>query len=443
MTTYSLPGFVHRLWTSGRDPYGHSTASAELVLSSETTLLEMVLPGRDAPSPETHVAGSFFAGILRSHDIAATGTSYDIRSATGTTRLVTWESGQTSTVLFLYAGGPSGFEESEHFSFAFVLDGAPWPQADFKAAPWEFYEVAHNAPLSTSGQFAIGQPLDIAGLATAAEQESDLPMTPPPGTGGDDLMQGLPGPDQMVGLQGSDTIHGGGGDDLLIGDESRVLTGERFANLLFGDAGNDTLIGGIGHDTLIGGDGDDVILGGPTGASDLRDLIFAGSGNDRIEAGQGNDEAYGGDGNDTMSGNQGADFLAGQRGDDVLSGGALSDMLFGNDGADFLNGGWGHDRLNGGDGADRFYHAAVAGHGTDWVQDYSHAEGDRLVVENDRAAHDFQVNFAETEGAGEAGTAEAFIIYRPTGQILWALVDGARQDQITISIDQTDHDLLI
>lgn len=442
MTTYSLPGFVHRLWTSSRDPYGHTTASAELVLSSEFPPLEMVLPGQDGASSSTRVAGTFYAGIVGSDDIAARETSYDIRSTTGTTRRVTWDDDRTSTVLFLYTSRPTGFEASEHFSFAFVLDGAPWPQADFEAAPWEFFELAHGAPLSDSGPFAIGETLDIAELAAATELDMDLPVTPPPGTAGDDLMQGLPGPDVMTGLQGSDTIHGGDGDDLLIGDETRVLTGERFENRLFGDAGNDTLVGGIGRDTLVGGEGDDVIDGGLAGFTDLRDMIFAGSGADRVAANHGNDAVYGGDGDDTLSGNDGADFLAGQRGDDVVSGGALGDVLLGNDGSDFLNGGWGHDRLNGGAGADRFYHATDPGHGHDWVQDFSDAEGDRLIVDDDKAAGDFQINFAETEGAGAAGTAEAFVIYRPTGQILWALVDGAEQGQITIDIDQIGYDLL-
>ncbi|PYE82161.1 hypothetical protein DFP88_1051, partial [Pseudoroseicyclus aestuarii] len=62
-----------------------------------------------------------------------------------------------------------------------------------------------------------------------------------------------------------------------------------------------------------------------------------------------------------------------------------------------------------------------------WVQDYSSAEGDRLVWGRGEAAGAarFQVNYADTPGAGAAGTAEAFVIDKATGQILWALVDGA------------------
>jgi hypothetical protein len=31
--------------------------------------------------------------------------------------------------------------------------------------------------------------------------------------------------------------------------------------------------------------------------------------------------------------------------------------------------------------------------------------------------------------------AEAFVIYRPTGQIIWALVDGAAQPSLNVRVD--------
>jgi len=98
--------------------------------------------------------------------------------------------------------------------------------------------------------------------------------------------------------------------------------------------------------------------------------------------------------------------------------------------------------VNGGTGADRFFHLGVAGHGSDWVQDYNAAEGDvlmfNLTVERDQ----FQVNFSETANAGQAGIEEAFVIYRPTGQILWALVDGAAQSEINLLSGGVIYDLL-
>jgi hypothetical protein len=54
----------------------------------------------------------------------------------------------------------------------------------------------------------------------------------------------------------------------------------------------------------------------------------------------------------------------------------------------------------------------------------------------------FQVNFAQTQGAGAAGVDEAFVIYRPTGQILWALVDGAAQTSIEVQAGSQVFDLL-
>jgi len=128
---------------------------------------------------------------------------------------------------------------------------------------------------------------------------------------------------------------------------------------------------------------------------------------------------------------------------DTLIGGSAADTMFGGDGDDFINGGFGYDRLNGGAGADRFYHRGIADHGSDWVQDYSAAEGDVLVWGGAAAsASDFQVNYADTAGAGVAGVSEAFIIYKPTGQIIWALVDGDAQSEIYIRISGSDYNLL-
>ena len=64
-----------------------------------------------------------------------------------------------------------------------------------------------------------------------------------------------------------------------------------------------------------------------------------------------------------------------------------------------------------------------------------------------RAAQ-FQVNFTHTanketgERSGEDDVQEAFVIYRPTGQILWALVDGGGQDNINLQIGAEVFDLL-
>ncbi|MGD1885359.1 MAG: calcium-binding protein [Paracoccaceae bacterium] len=222
---------------------------------------------------------------------------------------------------------------------------------------------------------------------------------------------------------------------------NQTLNGTAGNDRLDGGRGNDTINGADGSDTILGGDGDDVLIGGAS-TVDLRDAIFGGVGNDRIDGGYGNDELRGEAGNDTMEGGFGVDTLIGGDGDDVLTGSAFSDLVFGNDGDDFINGGFGSDRVNGGDGGDRFFHIGTLGHGSDWIQDYDSSEGDILRFGGAGAAANFQVNIANTAGAGDASVAEAFVIYRPTGQILWALVDGAGQDEINLGIGGDVIDLL-
>ena len=247
-------------------------------------------------------------------------------------------------------------------------------------------------------------------------------------------LDGGTGTDLMFGRGGNDTLRASGGNDILDGG-----TGN---DSLDGGIGNDTISGADGADTIIGGDGDDLIVGGDSTA-DLRDQIFAGAGNDRVDAGHGNDLVYGGAGADTIEGGFGVDEIIGQAGNDVLTGSAFSDLIFGGDGNDFINGGFGSDRVNGGAGADRFYHLGIRDHGSDWVQDYSAAEGDVLVWGGGAATRaQFQVNTTQTAGAGAAGVDEAFVIYRPTGQILWALVDGGAQGSINLQIGGQVFDLL-
>jgi Ca2+-binding RTX toxin-like protein len=268
---------------------------------------------------------------------------------------------------------------------------------------------AHQAAIFPNG---FGYMLDGFGTEfTILIDGQSAPVTPPPGR----RVEGTEGPDRLVGGAGNDTLAGLGG--------------------------NDTLAGGDGADTLNGGDGDDVIRGGASEA-DLRDVVYGGEGADSIDAGHGNDLVYGGGGNDTVEGGFGVDEIIGQAGDDVLTGSAFSDLIFGGDGNDFVNGGFGSDRVNGGAGADRFYHLGIADHGSDWIQDFDAAQGDRLVFGGTATRSQFQVNLTETAGAGAAGVDEAFVIYRPTGQILWALVDGGAQSGINLQIGGQVFDLL-
>ncbi|MGR3375491.1 calcium-binding protein [Salipiger abyssi] len=245
------------------------------------------------------------------------------------------------------------------------------------------------------------------------------------GTTGDDRLVGTANNDTLRGLDGNDTLEGRDGDDQLFGGDD-----------------NDLVLGGDGSDTMAGDGGNDTLRGGNS-AADLRDVIYGGAGDDDIDGGYGNDELRGDAGNDTIVGGYGADTVIGGTGNDALTGQTWSDAIFGGDGMDFINGGFGHDRVNGGTGADRFYHLGVEGHGSDWIQDFSDEEGDLLVFGGTGATvEDFQVNFTETANAGAAGVEEAFVIYRPTGQILWALVDGGAQDEIMLQLDGMSYDLL-
>jgi Ca2+-binding RTX toxin-like protein len=263
------------------------------------------------------------------------------------------------------------------------------------------------------------------------------------GDDGDDDLAGDIGDDNISGGSGKDHLSGDDGDDDLFGDDGDDdisgglghdrLFGGAGNNRLLGDDGDDILEGGDDHDTLNGGDGDDDITGG-LGSGDLGDLIFAGAGNDHVDGGYGNDDINGMDGDDILLGGFGSDRMVGGTGKDVITGSALSDELFGNDDDDFINGGFGHDRVNGGAGGDKFFHLGIDDHGSDWIQDFAYAEGDVLLFGQAGATADqFQVNFANS-GSGDAGVDEAFVIYKPTGQIIWALVDGDDQASINLQI---------
>ena len=239
---------------------------------------------------------------------------------------------------------------------------------------------------------------------------------------------------RLEGTAGADTLEG----DFL----ADVLRGGDGNDVLRGNAGADTIEGGDGADTIDAGSGNDLVTAGAT-MDDLRDVVFGGAGNDTVDGGAGNDRLLGGDGNDSIAGGFGADEVIGNAGDDTLTGGAFSDLVFGGPGRDFINGGFGSDRVNGGDDADEFFHIGLAGHGSDWIQDYDAAEGDVLIYGGAGATRDqFQVNIATTGGAGESDVDEAFVIYRPTGQILWALVDGAGQESLDLRLGTEVYDLL-
>ncbi|WPY97051.1 calcium-binding protein (plasmid) [Limimaricola variabilis] len=230
------------------------------------------------------------------------------------------------------------------------------------------------------------------------------------GGAGADRLYGGDGNDWLYGGTGADRLDGGADDDRLLGgpDDDRLLgragkdrlEGQNGNDWLGGGSGDDRLYGGKGHDDLNGGKGRDRLNGGKG-----RDDLDAGKGSDRLDGGGHDDVLLGGRGDDRLLGRSGRDRLEGQRNDDWLGGGSGNDRLYGGKGRDDLNGGKGHDRLHGGTGRDdldggkgrdrldggahddRLHGGAgadvfVFNGGRDRIDDFSPAQGDRLLLDD-------------------------------------------------------------
>ena len=281
------------------------------------------------------------------------------------------------------------------------------------------------------------------------------------GAAQDDRFRGYSGADRLGGRLGNDELFGGAGADLILGNGGNDLLdggtgddrlfGDQGLDRLLGGPGNDSLTGGTGADVLDGGDGADLLLGGfhgdvlrgGAGAADLADSLFGGDGGDALHGGAGNDQMNGGTGSDTLWGDGGDDLLTGRPGHDHLYGGSGADLLRASFGDDTLDGGPGADTLTGGTGADAFHNAGTGGHGGDWVRDFTHAEGDRLLFGIAGAVKaDFSVTFVNVAGAGRAAVAEAYVTYLPDNRLIWVLVDGGDEAAIMLQSSMNSFDLL-
>ena len=149
---------------------------------------------------------------------------------------------------------------------------------------------------------------------------------------------------------------GGSGND--------TITGNDVSNSLIGNAGNDVLTGAAGNDVLAGEDGDDTLYGGQDA-----DALGGGGGSDLLDGGEGDDLLSGGADNDTLLGGAGNNYLIGGEGTDALYGDAGDDVFYGSEGDDLFFGDL---------GADQFILIGLSG--TDTVQDFNVADGDRMVL---------------------------------------------------------------
>ena len=120
--------------------------------------------------------------------------------------------------------------------------------------------------------------------------------------------------------------------------------------------------------------------------------------------------------------------LYGEGGHDTLIGRGGGDYLFGGAGNDWLDSGFGGDVLNGGIGADTFRFSTALGAGNvDTVQDFSGAEGDRIVLSRSvfaAAGYDALAGSAFALGAA-ATTAAHRIVYNQSAGELSYDADGA------------------
>ena len=191
--------------------------------------------------------------------------------------------------------------------------------------------------------------------------------------------------DYLTGTNGANTLDGGGGDDFI-----------------WGEAGNDKLYGGAGKDYLIGGSGADELDGGG-GIDDTASYLVSTAG---VMVDLTNHTAHGGDAegdqlsgiewlqgsnhDDVLVGDDNPNHFWGNGGNDHLWGRNGRDTLHGDAGNDYLDGGRDTDWLTGGTGADKFVFAAVKDSAVgmlkrDVIEDFNHAEGDKIDVSNIKA----------------------------------------------------------
>lgn len=281
------------------------------------------------------------------------------------------------------------------------------------------------------------------------------------GAAGHDTLVGRGGDDSLIGGAGNDVLEGGSGADVVMGGagEDRAsyagATSGVVADLARPDVNSGEALGDVfaGIEGLIGSALDDRLAG-----EDAANVLLGGAGNDILQGRGGADRLYGGSGLDLASYEGAAQGVradlglaarnSGEAAGDVyveiegLRGSAQADELAGDHRANLLEGGGGSDLLTGGAGADSFVLRSL-GEAGDFVTDYRPAEGDSLEIAVSgvmRSALD--VRYQTIAGQGQPGLAEALIVYRPTGQVLFTLADAAGLAEIFVRIGTTSYDLV-
>ena len=196
---------------------------------------------------------------------------------------------------------------------------------------------------------------------------------------------------QFEGLGGDDSITGNGNTRLVYGNALAGVTVNLAAGTATGDAsvGTDTFTGVnsaigsnfvdtydatgfIGFNSFQGQGGNDIIIG--NGSTQI--FFFNATAGVMVDLAAGTASGDTSVGTDTFTG---VNNVSGSNFNDTILGGGGNDFLNGgNSGNDTLDGRGGNDVLTGGIGADTFVYAA--GGGADLINDFSHAQGDRIDV---------------------------------------------------------------
>lgn len=276
---------------------------------------------------------------------------------------------------------------------------------------------------------AMDAQADTALVTMAAARLNAVKVT---GTSEADSLKTHTARDTLVeGGAGNDVIHGGGiGHNTLsggAGDDTYYVRGAFESVVESEGQGTDTVVSSFDFalgahierlrltDEAYFGAGND--LSNRITGSDLANELLGLGGDDLIQAVGGDDLVSGGDGADTLRGGEGNDTLGGDAGGDLIVGDEGSDSLSGGLGVDTLEGGAGADTLAGGAGADSFVFRQHDVGATDWILDFSRAEGDKINL----VAVDANANLAGDQKFAFIG-AGAFT--KVAGQLRAVVSDG-------------------